>query len=834
MREPERYVLIEQLGVGGMGVVWAAYDRVLDRKVALKLLHERFLGEADQERLAREARAMAKLAHPNVVPVFDVGERDGRMFLTMEFVRGRALGAWLATGPTWVAIVEAFAAAARGLGAAHAAGIVHRDVKPGNILVGDDGRVRVADFGIAGAAIGGAMSAAGATTTATADVEGTPAYMAPEQLRGEPADARSDVFALCVALHEAVAGRRPFEADTTVELLAAIERGPPPLAAGPDWLARVVARGLAADPAARFASMAELVAALAGPAPSRLRRVAPAALAALAVGAIGLAVVVTRDRGTATPPPPPPPPCDQEAAAAFGSTWTSDRRDALLAGFRATGLDGAAAAAEHTAAALDETATAWRRGRETACRAVREHTWPAELGGLATACLDEHRATLGALIDALTDADAEAIASGDDLVARLEPPSVCGDADYLRGRVVAPSAPARATELAAMRARADAISAAITLQRWPVVERDVPGFRADADRLADPRLTATALDFEAALARHRADWPAAVAATKQAYLIYRRHRDVEGAADAAASLVWLYGYYQGLFEAGEDWAALALIEIDSIATSHTAMQVHAAIAILAEHRGQGERAVEAQRRALALARRLYDPGHIMIARAEQNLAGALFEAGQPAAAAALYRDAMPVLAEAFGPRSLAHAHALSHFAVVLSATGDHEAARTTAANAVAVGVSAAATGEDRASLQLNHGAVLMEAGQLDAAIAPLLEARAGFLAAEQPAIAAQALSNLGQIRGDLARQRSDRALERQAIADLEQAAHDLEVAWGADHAEVGLALVSLAAIHAERGRCARALPLAERVVAIDGDRADVAKARSTIARCGPR
>src|SRR5262249_26273842 len=151
--------------------------------------HDRFLGARDQERLAEEARAMARLNHRNVVAVYDVGEREGRTFLTMELVRGAPLSRWLRTPRTWRDVVAIFRAAGDGLAAAHAAGIVHRDVKPSNILVGDDGEVRVADFGVAGA-----VAPTGGATTTTASFVGTPVYMPPERLRGEPADARGDQF----------------------------------------------------------------------------------------------------------------------------------------------------------------------------------------------------------------------------------------------------------------------------------------------------------------------------------------------------------------------------------------------------------------------------------------------------------------------------------------------------------------------------------------------------------------------------------------------------------------------------------------------------------------
>jgi serine/threonine protein kinase len=145
----ERYELVERLGEGGMGVVWAARDRALDRLVALKLLHDELLGAANQARLAEEARTMARLSHRNVVAVYDVGVREGRTFLTMELVRGQALSEWLRTPRNWREVVAIFRAAGAGLVAAHAAGVLHRDIKPSNILVGDDGDVRVADFGVA-------------------------------------------------------------------------------------------------------------------------------------------------------------------------------------------------------------------------------------------------------------------------------------------------------------------------------------------------------------------------------------------------------------------------------------------------------------------------------------------------------------------------------------------------------------------------------------------------------------------------------------------------------------------------------------------------------------
>ncbi|MBK9754410.1 MAG: protein kinase [Nannocystis sp.] len=295
-----RFLVIEPLGAGGMGQVYAAYDPELDRKVALKLLH----GHVDAgdrhgaERLHREAQAMARLSHPNVVTVHEIGGHAGQIFIAMELVAGVDLGRWLAAEPRpWGAVLAMFRAAGEGLAAAHEAGLVHRDFKPANVLVGDDGRARVADFGL--------VHASGSPTTRpghAADVRtgagavmGTPAYMAPEQLRGEATDARTDVFAFCLALWEALLGSRPFAAGSLDLRLQAIERGlpddPPRLPLRERWLRPLLRRGLAADPDARWPGMRPLLAALAhDPVLTRARRRRTALFTAVSL-ALGAALL---------------------------------------------------------------------------------------------------------------------------------------------------------------------------------------------------------------------------------------------------------------------------------------------------------------------------------------------------------------------------------------------------------------------------------------------------------------------------------------------------------------------------------------------------------------
>ncbi len=322
-----RFRVTAKLGEGGMGVVYAAHDSDLDRAVAIKLLRA---APSDPQparaRLLREARAMAKLSHPNVITIYDVGTEGDSIFIAMELVRGVNLRRWLSMRPrTWRAAVECFVDAGRGLAAAHRAGIIHRDFKPDNVLVGEDGRVRVLDFGLARPSGSEDEPTPRSPTsisrmptterlTQTGAVIGTPAYMAPEQWRGGSIEERTDQFSFCVALWEALFGARPFAGDAPTALAARVMSGeiknPPDLGDVPPWLVRVLRRGLSPAPDDRYPTMDSLLDVL-----SRLRRegsegdapvsvVRPAAVGPLFArryelgGAAGRTALIGRDRLT--------------------------------------------------------------------------------------------------------------------------------------------------------------------------------------------------------------------------------------------------------------------------------------------------------------------------------------------------------------------------------------------------------------------------------------------------------------------------------------------------------------------------------------------------------
>ena len=305
-----RYMIGERLGAGGMGVVFAALDSELHRRVAIKLLRADGADEVStegRERLMREARALASLSHPNVVTVFDVGAHEGTSFIAMELVDGGNLRGWLrAARRSPGDILDRLIDAGRGLAAAHAAGVVHRDVKPDNVLVGSDGRARVTDFGLARVErapiepheLEPPTPGELADLTRTGVRMGTPSYMAPEQLGSGRTGPRADQWSYCAMIYEVLAGVRPFPTDDAQARAEAIEVGrltpPAPGHRVPGWIERIVARGLRADPDARWPSVDAVVAALERGRRRRSRIVRGSAVAAVALAAATWLVLATR------------------------------------------------------------------------------------------------------------------------------------------------------------------------------------------------------------------------------------------------------------------------------------------------------------------------------------------------------------------------------------------------------------------------------------------------------------------------------------------------------------------------------------------------------------
>ncbi|NVB78608.1 MAG: serine/threonine protein kinase, partial [Kofleriaceae bacterium] len=422
-----RYQIESVLGSGAMGVVYEAKDPQLERRVAIKLLR----GDAHRDRLLREARAAAQISHPNVIAVFDAGIADGEVFMAMELIRGRTLRQWLADKErTWREIASVCVKAGRGLAAIHRAGLVHRDVKPDNILVADDGRIVVTDLGLVRAEAGGSPIDGNAPIdlTQTGALLGTPAYAAPEQLDGpRDIDARSDQFGYCISVYEALAGARPFDGATLSGLRESIDRGPATLARAdvPARIKTALARGLAADPAKRWASMDDLVDELDDVlAPKRRTAWLAVGAAALAVASGVALYAVARSRV-------PGPSCNL-GASTIAADWNPDVRASLGNAFAASKVTYAKSSWDAAAKLLDDYASQWARAYDEACAAtnVRKMQSAATLE-LRNQCLERRRVELRALLDVLRAPDATQVDQVSNAIGSLTPPSACGDSELL-------------------------------------------------------------------------------------------------------------------------------------------------------------------------------------------------------------------------------------------------------------------------------------------------------------------------------------------------------------------------------------------------------------------
>jgi eukaryotic-like serine/threonine-protein kinase len=547
-----RYTILDLVGKGGMGEVYAAYDPELDRRIALKLLRaELELHENRAEaRLLREAKAIARVSHANVVTVHDTGTFGGRVFIAMEFVDGATLRDWLDARPRGRdEILRVFVAAARGLDAAHAADLVHRDFKPQNVMVGEDGGVRVMDFGLVRqlgapgddapprAAAEVATTEASFELTQTGELLGTPRFMAPEQFKAEPTDARTDQFSFCVALYEALYGQRPFEGDTLPVLMTNVVSGhitPPPSKAGvPGWLRRVLLRGLETSRDRRFASMSALIAALETDPTARARRWRTGAAV---VAGLALAIVAARHLAGQRQAP-----C-RGGAQRWAAVWTADgaasaRKDTIHRAFVATGRGYAEQAFSGASRLLDDYVRAWLGMYDDACEAthVRGEQSP-EVLDLRMSCLGDRLTSASALTDLFTQADGTVVENAVSAAAALPRLDRCANVAALK-TVVEPPADG------AQRARVDALRAE---QARLVALRDA-GLCQDAERLAEsliPRaraasylpLLADTLDAAGMLSDQCVETPVGVERFEQAFTAALASRNDEAAAVAAILL----------------------------------------------------------------------------------------------------------------------------------------------------------------------------------------------------------------------------------------------------------------------------------------------------------
>ncbi len=786
----DRYVMLEQLGAGGMGVVHRAYDPKLRREVAIKMLRfdrrDGSGGQRAETRILREAQAMAQLSHPNVLPVYDVEHVSGSVYIAMEYVDGETLSRWMRRGShTWKEVLELLIPAGRGLQAAHQAGIIHRDFKPSNVLLGNKGRVLVTDFGLARArdeqedpkpdddeapkAWTSSKIHDLDSITEVGEVVGTPAYMAPEQLRGDPVDASADQYAFCVAVYEGLFGRRPFGARDQRLLLMAKEAGKveaDPSAHVPTWLFRIVERGMAPRPGDRFDSMTELLQCLSRD-PSQLRRrwVWVGSGAVLSAAAIGLRLAA----GTDEPPCPEP-------AELVDRAWEDERRDQVQAALLATGQSYAAETAERVTQLLGNYAQAWAEGHVDACEATHvRHDQSAEAFDLRMSCLRRHQAEFDTTVETLTETvSVGTLRRATRMAAALPSVGDCTDVEALRSRG-RPTDPKTAAE--AERQRQTLARARVLLRAGRNDEAEPLAIHVEArgDELRDPVLRGEARLLRGRI--HVEDHQLTVAehTLRNAFADAVEGRDSALAVDSALRLASVLGVIQARTAEAEQWAEqarawlrgsarddpryseLQMIEAGILQVAGRLDEARVAFsrgAVLMEERPQmPDPALAHHNLGLALmvlgdvqeARKQFEtelallevelgPHHPEVARALQSLGATLYLSGQLAQAVPHFERALDIREAALGPDHPKVAAILDNLGSLRDDLGEHDEARELLERALQIFETVDAPGSNAViRIRGNLAQVLRHAGEYEAAARQLRQIGAIIEAEHGPA-----------------------------------------------------------------------------------------------------
>ncbi|KIG15702.1 High-affnity carbon uptake protein Hat/HatR [Enhygromyxa salina] len=707
-----RYVVLEEIGRGAVGQVVAAYDPELDRKVALKLMQVRGTQQVSSVRLLREAQAMARLSHPSVITVHDVGTVDDDVFIAMEFVEGGSLREWLRAQPrSWQEIVRMFISAGEGLDAAHRQGIVHRDFKPDNVLVRDDRRACVGDFGLARCDEGApttveiedlrstldtlSVSSASARSrlgmpgmTRTGATMGTPAYMAPEQHLRVTVDHRSDQFAFCVALWEALVGARPFAGTTLGTIALSVTSGQrEPFPRDSKVSARVRAaleRGLSIDPAQRFPSMAKLLEELR----ASLRRsgrwsrgslIMLGMLALLTVATLGGAAMIAAGVISLS---------DSNAPASASGPALCSRADLQMRGVWDDELRGQAeqafARAEQPyvrdsfariAASLDATRDAWVNAHTRACEATRVYGEQSEeLLDRRMICLAQRRNEIEAVGAALVSGDPEASEGADKLLATIAPISDCDDSTLLEAGLAAPPKQAR-EQVERLRA---------SLAELTVMRRT--GDPAEAKRLAaalvtqaedagyDPVL-AEALYAQASLLEAIVGPSEALEVARRAAVTATRSGHRFELVRALTLIAWVEGTGRANFEVGLWLLDQAQAELAALGDPVIlVLQVKSDRAAILTMQGEYEAGLRAFEQALEFAEAKLGPEHVRAADLRFNIAASMHYLGHYEQAEQAFRASINVYTALVGAAHPEVAQCHNNLAATLLARGQADEA----------------------------------------------------------------------------------------------------------------------------------------------------------------
>ncbi len=792
-----RFMVVERLGQGGMGTVYAAYDADLDRKIAVKLLRADSLAEHERHRarnrLLREARAMARLADPNVLTIHEVGTFTDQVFIAMEFAAGGTIRQWHERGqPSWREVVERFIAAGRGLAAAHAAGMVHRDFKPDNILIGSDGQVKVADFGLVSTvAVQTSFANESASLrlrpstplsvslTHTGTLLGTPTYMAPEQLRNRPATAASDQFAFCVSLYELLYGQRPFSDRSFDELSRSVCSGvikdPPRRSEVPRWLHRALAHGMARRPEDRFANMEALLDALASDPDAKVtrqrrRRRHRAGLAALAAAAATLTTVavikLTSAQSSLCHRP------DQ----AIAELWNDAVDEELRVSFAATGRGYAMATANLVANNISAYVGRWQQTHIDACEDNQRGEQSARLLDLRMSCLDQRKRELAALLELLGHADGALVDTAVQAVRALPSPSRCEDAASLLMTTPLPEDQVTRRRLSELEQR-----------QAQHLALDRAGRYAEALTIAESVLVdARAIGFEPAIAQALHDVgdlqyslsdPAAEATLEAAFLSADRANLDSVRADAATLLASVAAEGRGRPADGLRWGRIAAAIASRLPdrVEHEAF-LFDAIGRIHDFAGNMTAAAATYQRALERWQELADGDDARMAHTLNNLGNALNRLGQHDEAMAQYQRALAIYEAS--PGAAPGGRGITHGNIASSYLDRHDLARAAEHFTLALTSKRQDLGDGHPSVAhtLHQLAFMAESrGDSAGAIAHLEEARQICVAKSCPAYLLPEIDfALAKVlpRRDRGRARKLAAEARAAIAARPAAEHD--------------------------------------------------------------
>jgi serine/threonine protein kinase len=733
-----RYVVLGLVGRGGMGEVYAAYDPELDRKVAVKLLRVKpgngvSLTEGRQRTL-REAQAIARLSHPNVVVVYDVGTFLDQVFIAMEFVEGNTVTYWLqAQRRQWQDVLRVFRAAGRGLIAAHDKGLVHRDFKPDNVMVGRDGEVRVMDFGLArqmaekpaterrtptnrlpvvvsdpgpipgadedpmstivlngsprgpitpplGTDSSGPSAMFEVQLTRTGAMMGTPAYMAPEQFLGTTTDARTDQFSFCVALYEALYGERPFSGNTMFALTTAVVQGQvkeaPANSKVPLWVRKVLLRGLRPQAADRYPSMHDLIEALGkNPRAARHRVMAAGALALVPLAlAIGVHQSLANHKSICGGGP-----------ARLGGIWDlagsgepEPARAAQIRGaFLHTGKNYASDVYVTVNRILTGYAQSWARMYREACEATQVRgEQSAEVLDLRMSCLQERLGGLRALTDVFSEATGEVVENAVGAANNLGSLDRCADVPLLRSVVRPPEDPATQARVADLRHQLAGMKALFDSGRYREGLKDLPRLLENARALGYQPLVAETLAMLGTMYHKSNDSRAAERALVESYLAADASRHDEVRAEDATNLVWVVGYQQGRYADAQRWAKTADAILQRLG-GHELLQAWLLnnLGCVFELHGELEAALHAQQEGLALKEKALGRDHPDVGFSDGNLANVLAALGRNQEALEHVDRSIEILEKGLGSGHPEVATQLSNQGEILNALGRSRDAR---------------------------------------------------------------------------------------------------------------------------------------------------------------